>query len=393
MGPDKDDIDDEKVLDKQELGEDEGQDEAPQDVRGAIRAAIEETKGDDDKSDDDKSDKEDKEADEKSKKEDKPDRSVRKEHREEQHTDKEPKQEVKEDKTEPPPFYKVKGKTVWDKLAPEDKQLIIAREQEVSQGFAQISPKVRAFDELEKVISPRLQAIQQFGATPAQTIDKLFQWMELLSDQDESKRTNGFKQLAANFGINLAQISESPRLDGTDPSLTVDQTNPPPWAQGLVGEVTTLKQQLTAQQQAAADAAVTNWATAKDSTGTSLRPHYSKVNELMYKLLQNGTVPMKDGNLDLDGAYELACKISPEVSALIQQEQAQKSEQEKKDKEAKDAQLAKARLEKAKKAGVGLKPAAPSMPSTQAKGKPNGTGKSTSVRESLKQSLDELRDN
>lgn len=403
MAKETDDKDDDKLVDNGQLGDDdEGQEPQDTSIRGALKAAIKETeeKGDDDDntSDDDdnrRRDKTDEETDKKDSKSTKKPSEAGGERREEQRPDKAAKPETKqEDKTEPPPYYKTKGKAVWDKLAPEDRQLIIAREQEVSQGFAQISPKVRAFDELEKVISPRLPAIQQFGTTPAATIDRLFQWMEALSHPDGKTRVGSFKQLASNFGIDLAQLGSSEtRHDGTDPTQTVDDQNPPAWAQGIVGEVTNLKQQLTTQQQAAADAAVTNWANAKSTDGTPLRPHYSKVNELMYKLMVSETVPMKNGALDLDGAYELACKIHPEVAALIQQEAAEKAEKERLDKEAQDAKMAKARLEKAKRAGAGLKPAAPSIPSNQVKGKPNGTGnRSESVRDSLRKSLEELRE-
>jgi len=398
MAKDIDEKDDDKLQNAEITDSDgrdsDGESERDTSIRGALKAAVKEVE---EKEDEDPED----EREEKSSSRDdklvqkKPKESVSDRGREEsdKKDDKEFKQEKVEDKTEPPPpYYKTKGKAVWDKLTPEDKQLILAREKEVSDGFAQASPKVRAFEELERVIAPRLPAIQKFGTTPAATIDRLFQWMEALSDQDEGKRASSFKQLASNFGINLAQL-ESTKHDGTDPTLTESQ-DPPAWAQGIVGEVTQLKNQLTTQQQAAADAAVTSWATSKDSTGTPLRPHYSKVNQLMYQLMVSGAVPMKDGNLDLDGAYEAACRINPEVIALIQQEQIAKAEQETKDKAAKDAQLAKARLEKAKRAGVGLKPSAPSMPVAQVKGKTNGTGReTTSVRDSLRLSLDQLRDN
>jgi len=377
-----------------ELGdrEEQRQDDAPKDVRGAIKAAfkeVEEKAEKDDKSEEDDTSSRRTDADDK--KEIKRDTKGAREQSKvsEDEGEKETKKEEKvEDKTEPPPYYKTKGKAVWDKLTPEDKQLILAREKEVSDGFAQTSSKVRAFEDMEKVISPRLQAIQKFGVSPAQTVDRLFQWMEALSNQDGNARVNSFKQLAANFGIDVAQLVPKPTNTGTDEVTAeavkpvVDDTKPPAWANQVVGEVTNLKQQFASQQQAAADAQVAQWA--KD------KPHYGKVNQLMYQLMMSGAVPMKDGNLDLDGAYSAACKLNPEVSALIQQETVAKDKKEADDKAAKDAQLAKARLEKARKAGTGLKPAAPSISATQVKPKTNGVGQATSVRDSLRQSMKEL---
>jgi hypothetical protein len=111
----------------------------------------------------------------------------------------------------------------------------------------------------------------------------------------------------------------------------------------------------------------------------------------MYQLMQSGAVPLKDGNLDLDGAYEAACKLNPEVSALIQQEARAKEEREKAEKATKDAQLAKARLAKARNAGSGLKPASPSMPVSQVKGNAS-QNKNVSVRDSIKLALQEARE-
>ena len=384
------------LLDDEPEDRDERQDkqerEPPKDVRGAIRAAMDEV------NDDDKGEKESKT--------DKPDKKeVRGERNKEQrlfdkdnerevsekepidadNKDKKEKKEAKEEvKIDPPPFFKVKGKSTWDKLSPEDKQVIISREKEVSDGFAQVSQRIRGVEELERVIAPRLQQIQEYGARPAQVVDRLFQWMEGISNP--ATKANTFKELARSFGVDLNQLTSTQQPNTTQ---TEEIDEPPPWfsdfTQGVTQEIGTLKQTLSSQQRTAAENVVSSWA--KD------KPHYNEVAPLMGQLLQSGIVGLKaDGSVDLDTAYDRAIKLHPEVSALIQQEAAEKASKEASDKAAKDAKERVEKLARSRRAGAGLKPAAPSMSSDQSLRLNGSKGKSSSVRDSIKAALEEVRE-
>lgn len=401
---------DEKLENAEIPGEDDERQEqqekeAPKDVRGALRAAIKEESekedGESDKSDipgskdrvrqkksakPDNSKSEILESDEKNDASERSDKKEEKESSEREVSSKESKEEAK---LEPVGHWKTKGKSTWDKLDKESQQEILNREQEVSQGFAQVSQRLKSLEEVEKVLAPRAQTIQQFGTTQAQVVDRLFQWMEALGHPNPAIKSQAFKTLAQNFGLNLDQLTpkqqENFEQAGNNNS-NQDPNNPPQWfgefTQQVQSEIGTLKQTLDSQKQAAADAFVANWA--KD------KKYYNDVRQLMGQLLSSGAVPMKGDQLDLDGAYETAIKIHPQVAAQVQQEMSEKAKADAKAKSDQEAKERAAKLASAKRAGSGLKPAAPFAPVNNSKS--NGKSKPVSVRDSLKAALEEARE-
>lgn len=370
-------------------------DDAPKDVRGAIRAAMDEVNGEEDDrggriSPRDKSDEDDLSPDDdKTPKEDEPKKPKQaKEEKEPIEKSISPKEGEKEEvKIDPPPFYKVKGKATWDKLSPEDKKTLVDRETEISNGFKQYSSRIKGVEDLERAIAPRLQEIQKYGVSPGVVVDRLFQWMEGLNNP--STKANTFKELAKNFGVNINQLSpNSPVEIGSEPEV-VDTNTPPEWfsqfSQSVTQELGSLKQNFSSQQEQAAANVVNNWARDK--------PYYTHVSQLMGQLISSGVVPLKDGNVDLDGAYDAAIKLHPEVSAQIQQEASQKAETEAAEKAAKEAKDRADKLARSRKAGASLKPSAPSMasaPRLNGKAPPKGV---TSVRDSIRSAIEEVRDN
>lgn len=303
--------------------------------------------------------------------------------------DKEPITDVSEQKLEPVGHWKAKAKNVWDKLDKEAQQEILNREKEVSQGFAQVSQRLKSLEEVEKVLAPRAQTIQQFGVSQAQIVDRLFQWMEALGHPNPAIKANAFKGLAQNFGLDINQLSpkQSEDTQNEDNSSSIDPNNPPPWfeqyTQTVQSEIGTLKQTLDSQKQAAADAFVNNWA--KD------KKYYGQVRQLMGQLLSSGAIPMKDNQLDLDGAYDAAIKLHPEVSAQMQQEASEKAKADAKAKAAQEARAKAEKLASAKRAGSGIKPGAPFNPVTNPS-KLNGKKPIASVRDSIKAALEEARE-
>jgi hypothetical protein len=358
--------------------------EPPKDVRGAIKAALDEVR--------EPREKEPKET----RTERKPEERVpNKTQRQESKSRNEPGDEKTqtsekldkkvESKLEAVGYWKNKGKTTWDKLSDEDRQSILNREKEVSDGFAQVSQRVKNVENIERAIAPRLQSIQQYGVEPAVVVDRLFQWMEGLNNPQT--RLNTFKALAQSFGVNVNQLTASPQGGQGALESEADNEGPPEWfnqfSNTVNQKVTTLESMLDAQRKSSVDAFVSQWSQGKT--------HYAKVAPLMGQLLAGGAIPPKqDGSVDLDAAYEAAVKLHPEISAQLQQEAAEKAQKEAADKAAKEAKERAEKLAKARKAAVGLKPLG-SSPGVQPT-KLNGAKKQVSVRESISQALDELRE-
>jgi hypothetical protein len=291
------------------------------------------------------------------------------------------------EKTAPPPGWGKEGKTVWDSLPADAQKSVLKREKEFSDGIAKYAQKARAYDEFDAVIGPRREAIQRFGVSPAQTVDRLFQWMEAISHPNKQYQQNAFKALAQSFGVDLAQPTQSESFDPVTP--TVDPNTPPQWFQQFAGAVQNkfqgIEQQTANQRQAAADNILANWA--KD------KPHFEQVRGHMGQLITSGIVPLKEtGEVDLDSAYERAIRLNDNVSAQIKQEAEAKAKQEAEEKARSSAAAAADRVARSRRAGAGLKPAAPSINPAQAR-RLNGTGDNKeSARESIMRSLSEISD-
>lgn len=295
--------------------------------------------------------------------------------------------EVKKDepKIDAPPFYKNKGKALWDKLSTDDKKFLVSREEEVSRGFAQVSQRLKNVEDIERAIAPHAPAIQKLGITQGQVVSRLFEWMEGL--YNPSTKLDTFKQLAQSFGVNMSQLAGNNATTDTQ-EATETQDGPPGWfsefTNAVESKIGNLEQTLTSQQQQALNQYIINWA--KD------KPHYNAVRELMGQLIAGGAVPLKDGVVDFDGAYEAAIKLHPEVSAQIQQEATEKAAKEAEDKAKKEAKERADKLRKAQHAGSGLKPApASALASARPNQALNGKSKTQSVRDSIKAALDEHR--
>ena len=119
-----------------------------------------------------------------------------------------------------------------------------------------------------------------------------------------------------------------------------------------------------------------NWA--KD------KPHFEKVRVLMSQLIASGAVPLKEGRVDLDGAYDAAIYANPEVRGTVQAEQAKAAAAATAAAAAKEKAAQQAAADKARKTSVSLSPSAPGQPVV---GKNKKSGKS--VRESLMQAIEE----
>jgi hypothetical protein len=279
---------------------------------------------------------------------------------------------------EPPPFFRNKGKAVWDKLSAEDQTLLLQREQEISNGFAQMGAKVKEFDSLAPVIAPRLHAINAFGATPAQTIDKLFQWMEALGNQDYASRVNAFRVLASSFGVNVAHIS--PEYQPDQNAEYANQLHN--YLSQFNSKITNMETEMANQRSSSLQNYWTNWS--KD------KPHFESVRGTMHALLTSGAIPpLANGDLDFEGAYQAAIRANPEVSAQIQRDADAKSKADADAKARKDATDKAARLARARRAGTGLKPATQNM-FAEASNQQTPTNRRISVRDSLKQSMEQL---
>jgi hypothetical protein len=116
-----------------------------------------------------------------------------------------------------------------------------------------------------------------------------------------------------------------------------------------------------------------NWA--KD------KPHFEAVRGMMAQFIQSGAVPLKEGQVDLDRAYDMAVFANPEVRTKLLADQQAAAEKARKDKDIAALKKQQEDATKARKASTSIGVGAPGSA-----GAANATakrGKGKSVRESL----------
>lgn len=286
---------------------------------------------------------------------------------------------------QPPNGWTKEAKASWNKLPDYIKQSVAKREKEVSEGFKKYGEDTKRLKELDAVIAPRREAIQRFGVSEAQTVDRLFQWMDSLTGPN---KLNSWLMLGQNFGINVNEILKQAGATPTNPNEQQPKAQenqiPDPIKQYVESAVGSVNQYVQQQKQEAANSFLTNWS--KD------KPHFNKLRSTMYALLNSNAIPQKDGQLDLDTAYEYACNADPETRAELAAASVEAAEK----KAAEDKQKSDAarivKLNAARRAGSSIKPTAPSGGNRAIK-PAKGNGRAISVRESLAESIAELANN
>ena len=213
----------------------------------------------------------------------------------------------------------------------------------------------------------------------------MFDWFQALAQNPRE----AFPALAKSFNYDLNQTAGSPSPAGAQPAQTGEPTQDASQAteevplrvkqemEALRREVTTLASSWREQTEAQTHQALNQWAKDKE--------YFADVRGHMAQLIQSGAIPLKDGRVDLDAAYEAATWMHPEVRMkLVAKQQA--------DFEAKQEALLerkqKAQQEAANKARRAAVSIAPRAPSADAGKSANKSGKS--VRESLKEAMEEL---
>jgi len=183
-------------------------------------------------------------------------------------------------------------------------------------------------------------------------------------------RMQAFHNLAQQYGVDLSTLVQNP---SPAPSSVQDIPEPlrPVIDQfgNIVQEVNSLKQEFQRSREDRISSELS--AFAKD------KPHFEKVRVIMGQLMNSGIVQPGD----LEGAYQKATTLHPEVSAAIESERAAKAA----------AELAKTNAEKATRA----RQAAISPGQRSPNGAVNVAGakpKTASVKESLLASITELRE-
>lgn len=299
----------------------------------------------------------------------------------------EQKQPVEQSVGAAPDAFSKEAKAEWANVPPTVQSAILKREQDVAKGVQELRQR---YTDIDQALAPHLEEIRRHGHTPAQAVTQLFAWFQALAANPQL----AFPALAKSFNYDLHKVlgqqqQQPTQAEGEQPAGEV-----PPAVQqyitGLEQKLTQIERQFgeklgglessfAQQSQAKTQEILDNWANGKE--------HFQDVRQLMAHFIASGAVPPKNGQVDLDAAYDMAIYAHPEVRAKVQAalEAAKVAEAKKKADEERKAQTQQA--EKARKAGVSVGTSAPGSggATTPAKG-----GKGKSVRESILEAREQL---
>ena len=284
----------------------------------------------------------------------------------------------------------------WSKTSPAIQAAFVKREQDMAKGVDELKQKYTLIDQ---AIAPHTDALRQMNATPGEAVNRMFLWFKALA----GKPAEAFPALAQSMGIDWKKLS-SPV---TGPAPAAQQQEQAPAAteipepvrqyvgslegqvkqlgqivQQMYGQFGGIQENINTQNMARTTENLNLWS--KD------KPHFADVRQDMAKLIETGIVPLRDGQVDLDTAYERAIYFNPEVRAKVLAEQQQANQQVQQTAAAATTAATQNQVNRARKASVSL-PASttPSGPVVTAKKK---SGQRLSVRESLMAAISDARD-
>ena len=268
----------------------------------------------------------------------------------------------------PPSGWSKEAKAIWDQLPEAVKADAVRREAEVAKGFDEYRTKTAQLQEISQALEPLKPILQQSGIqSEAQAVKRLLEWEG--SFRNPQTRVQAFHMLAKQYGVDLSTLV--PSSQSGSPSAAQDIPDPlRPVIDQFGQRVESLDARIQTWEQAQVAEKLT--AFAKDPA----HPHFEAVRADMGRLMSAGFVQPGD----LEGAYQKAIAMNPEISAQIRAADEAKRADE----------LAKANAEKARKAAAAAVSPSARPPSGASVVQPAKSG--SKVRESILSAVAQLRE-
>ena len=252
--------------------------------------------------------------------------------------------------------------------------------------------------DIDAVLTPYTPEMQRIGVTPAQVVKRLLEYSDALASKQY--KYAAVAKLAKDFDIDLTVFGnqrkdnqQQQQYEQQDDQQQLDQNYIPPELDNKLNMILDKFAQAETSQRSTNDKAasdyVNTWAGFNSATSEfEKKPYFPYVRQQMYQLIASGSVPFINGQIDLDGAYEAACHVNPEIREFILEDHTQSIAKNMENKKQQQTQA----IQKAKAAGASIRPGAPAPIQKQiSNSRSNNSGQQTSVRDSLRQALSEVR--
>ena len=253
--------------------------------------------------------------------------------------------------------------------------------------------------DVDTVLQPYMPELQKLKVSPAVLVKRLLEYSDALAAPQY--KYAAIARLAQDFNIDLGvfgpqqqQTQQNTQQNKQQTQQQTEQTQQeyyiPPEVDQKLDTILDKFGQLENNQRSASDVSAKNyvdsWSGFNQNTNEyTKRPYFPYVRQAMHQLIANGTIPVENGTVDLDKAYETACFLNQEVRERISEDynrdKAQIAEQ-KKQQQIKAAQ-------KAKFTGSSIRSGAP-LPNRSGDNIKSNSGKQpVSIRDSIRAALQE----
>lgn len=188
----------------------------------------------------------------------------------------------------------------WDALPLPIKEAVLKRESEMGRLRNESGERVKAYQELDKVLEPVTPLLNMQGVSKAQYVGNLIRAEEAL--RNPQTKHAAFQYLANQYGFDLRQLQPAAPQAPVDP------------------QIASLQQRLDSYERAQAEERARQEQALQSSVETDIQafiddPANEFVNEVrptMAHFLRTGVVD------NLKDAYELACTRTPEIASIIE---------------------------------------------------------------------------
>jgi hemoglobin-like flavoprotein len=302
----------------------------------------------------------------------------------------------------PPDSLNKDAKAAWAQAPRALQEAFIKREQDMQKGVDELKGK---YAQIDNALAEHTDALRQMNASPGEAVSRMFLWFKALANNPVA----AFPGLAQSFGMDWSKIVQAAQAQaGQQPGQQQGQQgnngqaapavpeemkqyvsgleNQVRQLSGVVQQIQqgygTIQQDMNAANEAKTRENLSFWS--KD------KKYFEEVRQDMARLIQADPALVKNGQVDLDTAYERAIFYNPEVRAKVLAEQ-QQANQQVQQQTTDAATTAKAgQVAKARKASVSIPSS--NAPNTEGAPRKKAPAQRGSVRDSLKAAIAELRD-
>jgi len=228
-----------------------------------------------------------------------------------------PSKAVSETPERPPNSWRASLREVWGQIPTAAQKEITRVHKEAERKISEYSAKARRADEYESAVRPYEAMIRSQGATPAQAIDYVMRAAYSLQAGSPQQKAGMIANMIRNNGIDV-QLLDS-LLAGQDPGGGQGSQHIDPMS--IAEQV-----ERRIQERLSAQASQIAGTRAREKLTKFAESHefYEDVRTRMADILA-GRGNANPSDKDLEEAYDLACRVDPEIRVVVEQREAKKA--------------------------------------------------------------------